>query len=369
MIRAALLGLAALCGVMQAAAADDWRREDLRIPMAAAGPRGLEAMLLRPPGARRYPLALISHGSPRAAADRPAMNPYRLYAQATEFARRGFASLVVMRRGYGTSDGGYAESSGPCDHRDYRMAGQASATDLRAAIDAMRGRADVTTEGMIAVGVSAGGFASVALAADPPPGLAAIISFAGGRGSRADNDVCDEAALVAAFAGYGRTARLPMLWVYAANDKFLGPDLAHRLHGAFTAAGGRAQLIDAPAFGSDGHALFSAAGVPAWTPIVNGFLREQGLGSRDLIAAPGVTLAPPPQLRGTGRAAFDTYLASGPHRAFAASPKGAFAFRTGERSVAEAEEKTLAACAKYAGDCAIYAVDDRLAVTAEPRPR
>jgi len=36
----------------QPAAAADYRREDLRIPMEAAGPCGLEAMLLRP-GLRR----------------------------------------------------------------------------------------------------------------------------------------------------------------------------------------------------------------------------------------------------------------------------------------------------------------------------
>ena len=113
-----------------------------------------------------------------------------------------------------------------------------------------------------------------------------MINFAGGRGSRADDDVCDEAALVRAFAAMGKTSRIPMLWVYASNDKFFGPELAHRMHAAFTAAGGRARFIDAPAFGRDGHALFSATGAPVWTPMVDAFLREMNLGTRDLIAAP-----------------------------------------------------------------------------------
>jgi dienelactone hydrolase len=117
----------------------------------------------------------------------------------------------------------------------------------------MKSRIDVTTNRFVAVGVSAGGFASVALSADPPQGLAAAISFAGGRGSRADDDVCDEDSLVKAFATLGRTARIPMLWIYAQNDRFFGPALAHRMHAAFTGAGGRAQLIDLPAFGDDGH--------------------------------------------------------------------------------------------------------------------
>ena len=225
--------------------------------MEAAGPRGLEAMLLRPSGTRRYPLALISHGTPREGSARAPMSPYRSYRQALEFARRGFAALVFMRRGYGDSGGQYAESSGPCDRREYLRAAWQSASDLRAAIEAMRSRTDVSTNGMIAVGVSAGGFASLALTADPPPGLAAAINFAGGRGSRADNDVCDEDALVRAFATLGKTSRIPTLWIYAQNDKFFGPELVRRMHTAFTGAGGRAQFVDVPPFGDDGHSLFS----------------------------------------------------------------------------------------------------------------
>src|SRR6187551_1822423 len=122
MTRAAMLAALIVCIAMQPAAAEPFHREDLRIPMEAAGPRGLEAMLLRPSGTRRYPLALISHGTPREESARAPMSPYGSYRQAIEFARRGFAALVVMRRGYGDSDGPYAESNGPCDRREYLRA-------------------------------------------------------------------------------------------------------------------------------------------------------------------------------------------------------------------------------------------------------
>jgi poly(3-hydroxybutyrate) depolymerase len=65
MTRAAMLAALIVGIAMQAAAAEPFYREDVRIPMQAAGPRGLEAMLLRPSGTRRYPLAVISHGTPR----------------------------------------------------------------------------------------------------------------------------------------------------------------------------------------------------------------------------------------------------------------------------------------------------------------
>ena len=363
MLAALIVGIA-----MQPAAAEPFYREDLRIPMEAAGSRGLEAMLLRPSGTRRYPLALISHGAPReGSAARAPMSPYGSYRQAVEFVRRGFAALVFMRRGVGDSGGQYAESSGPCDRRDYLRAARESASDLRAAIEAMNRRTDVSTNGMIAVGVSAGGFASIALTADPPPGLAAAINFAGGRGSRADDDVCDENALVSAFATLGKTSRIPTLWIYARNDKFFGPELVRRMHAAFTSAGGRAQFVDFPPHGDDGHLLFSR-GIALWTPALDGFLRDQNLGTREIAAMPPPSPMPP-HLRDQGRAGFADYLSASPHRAFAVSPRGGFAYRSGRRSAREAAEAALAACAEYAPDCALYAVDEHLAETANARSR
>jgi dienelactone hydrolase len=362
-MRAALLAVLIVSATMQPAAADGFHREDLRIAMPAAEPAGLEAMLVRPSGSGRYPLALISHGTPRDQAARANMSPYGTYRQAIEFARRGFAALVVMRRGYGASGGQYSEYSGPCARRDYLRSALASAEDLRAAIRAMESRSDVTTNSMIAVGASAGGFASIALAANAPPGLGAVISFAGGRGSRADDDVCDEAALVRAFAALGRTSRIPMLWIYAENDKFFRPELAHQMQAAFTDAGGRAELIDAPAFRDDGHTLFSR-GIALWTPMVDRFLREQNLGAREVAAAPlPAALSPPPWLREKGRSAFADYLTASPHKAFAASPTGGFGYRGGQRSAAAAQDAALAACTKYAADCAVYAVDEELVET------
>jgi pimeloyl-ACP methyl ester carboxylesterase len=151
--------------------AADFHTEDLRIPMAAAGPQGLEAFLMRPQGPGKYPPALISHGTPRDYDDRAGMTAQSYRGLAVEFARRGFAALVVLRRGYGTSPGGRLDSFGSCGNPDYRGALAVSVADLQAAIAAMKMRSDVTTDGMIAIGHSAGGFATVGLTAQAPAGL------------------------------------------------------------------------------------------------------------------------------------------------------------------------------------------------------
>lgn len=327
--------------------------------MTAAGPQGLEAFLVRPAAAGRYPLALISHGSPRNVADRAAMSARSLYPIALEFARRGFASLVVMRRGYGTSPGGMVDSYGSCDHPAYLSAVKVAVADLRAAVRAMNNRADVTVEGMIAVGHSAGGLATVGLTAQAPSGLAAAISFAGGRGSVSENSVCGEQVLVHTFGELGQSSRTPMLWVYASNDQFFRPQLAHQFYDAFQAGGGRAKFVDAPAFGRDGHLLFSASGRPQWTPLVDDFLREQKLGLRKPLPVPA-PLRPQGQLKDAGRQAFAQFASKMLHKAFATSPTGAFGWRTGMSSVAEARSNALAACAKWAKDCTVYAIDDEL---------
>ena len=269
----ASFAVAMLCVLPRVAEAAEFYSEDLRIPMAAAGPRGLEAFLMRPANGGKYPLALISHGTPRDFDDRADMTARSYRGIAIEFARRGFAALVVLRRGYGSSPGGRADSYGPCNHPDYRAALAVSVADLQAAIAAMKNRNDVTTQGMIAIGHSAGGLATVGLTAQAPPGLVAAISFAGGRGSRSPDTVCGDHALVDLFGQLGTTSRVPMLWVYARNDGFFSPALAHRFRDAFAAGGGQVSFIDAPAFGDDGHYLFSTRSASTWTPYVDAFLR------------------------------------------------------------------------------------------------
>jgi dienelactone hydrolase len=359
-----LIAELATAGIVADAMAAEFYTEDLRIPMAEAGSQGLEAFLVRPAGTKRYPLALLSHGSPRSFDDRATMSAHKYYGIALEYARRGFAALIVMRRGYGTSPGGRVDSVGGCANAAYLPAAAVAVADLRAAIEAMARRSDVTTSGMIAVGHSAGGLATVALTAQAPVGLVAAISFAGGRGSRDDDDVCNPDGLVQAFATFGNTSRAPMLWVYATNDSYFGPDLARRLHDGFRASGGNAKFIAAPPYGDDGHYLYSVVGRPQWTPYLDAFLRERALGQE--ILSPPDPLPPPAQLNEAARAEFARYLASTmPHKAFAVSPNGGYGWRSGRTTGDDARRDSLDACMKWSPACTLYAVDDKLAGAAQ----
>lgn len=249
----------------------------LSVPVkSAADSVTIEVTLFEPEGDGPFPVAVLSHGSPRSAPDRRTMGRARFEVQSKEFLARGFAVAVPTRRGYGHSGGEWAEGYGTCSHPDYARAGLESARDIRATLEALKAHPRVDMRRVVLVGVSAGGWASLAAASGEVPGLKAVINFAGGRGSQRPDFVCNADRLVQAVALYGTTSKVPQLWIYAANDQFFAPELARRMHEAFVAAGGQAKFRAVPAFGTDGH-LFFARGTPQWIPMVAEFLAEIGL--------------------------------------------------------------------------------------------
>src|SRR5882757_9836391 len=131
---------------------------------------------------------------------------------------------------------------------------------------------------VIIVGQSGGGWGSIALGSQNPESVRAIIGFAAGRGGRLNgkpNNNCAPDQLVDAVAEFGRTARVPMLWIYNQNDTYFGPDLSKRMAEAFRAAGGNVEYHLLPDFGGDGHFLIdSADAVQLWAPIVSEFLAK-----------------------------------------------------------------------------------------------
>ena len=321
----------------------------------------LEALVVKPAAEGRYPLALITHGSPRRSEARRRMSAAQMSFQAEELARRGYFTVVVMRRGYGTSEGSWDESSGRCDAADHERAARESARDLRAALRALASHPQIDASRIVVIGQSAGGIGTVALAADPPPGLKAVVNFAGGRGSRAPNEVCREDRLIEAYAAFGKAARVPSLWIYTENDHYFGPKLAQRMFAAYREEGGVGEFRLLPAFGEDGHSLFSRrGGVPQWRPLLDAFLRKHDLPTWDEPPAePPVAHLPPPQaLAPKHLQQWQRYLESSDNKAFAVSPTGRFAWRSGRYTLEEARAAALDACGLQS--CRLYAQNDAL---------
>ncbi|MES2784608.1 MAG: alpha/beta fold hydrolase [Pseudomonadota bacterium] len=240
----------------------------------------LTGTLFQPSGPGPFPVVILNHGSPGRARDRELMGRYRLIPQVQEFTRMGFAVLVPMRRGYGASPGDYAESFGSCATGPrFDLTGAESARDVLSAVDYVRSRPSLDHRRIVLAGQSAGGFASLAAAAMAPAGLAAVVNMAGGRGGNGKNGVpCAPEAMAAVIAKYAATTVVPVLWLYAENDKYFGPAASSAWYAAFERAGGKGKYVLVPPHGNDGHLLFYAMeGIPIWSPVVRNFLREHGL--------------------------------------------------------------------------------------------
>lgn len=248
----------------------------VRIP--TAGGVSMVATVIRPPGADRKPVVVINHGSPADGAQRAKMAPPRYSGLSSWFASRGYVVILPLRRGYGETGGAWAETYGSCQSPDYYNAGLQGAADIRSALDFMRKEPYVAVDRSLVVGESAGGWATLALSSQNPRGVSGMIDFAGGRGGHqmlpeGGLGNCAPGALVTAASRYGATARVPTLWIYAANDSFFEPGLAKRMFEAYNAAGGNGTYRPLGAFGNDGHALASTdSGVATWQGPVSEFL-------------------------------------------------------------------------------------------------
>jgi dienelactone hydrolase len=252
----------------------------VRIPMTESGPDGkrltLEATLYRPAGDGPHAAVLFNHGSTGGGMVAPSvtMRPSR---QAQFFVERGVVVLAPMRRGRGGSGGTHAEYEGTCD-ADVLGAGLARAIeDVDAAMVYLRAQPWTDPDRILVSGQSRGGILSVAYAAERPGTVRGVINFAGGWTSQR----CDEGGRgfnQATFASAGGRTRIPMLWLYAEEDRYYSAEWIRRYHEAFAQAGGVATLRVFPAFGADGHRLVDR--VEIWKVAADDFLRRLKLSSR-----------------------------------------------------------------------------------------
>jgi dienelactone hydrolase len=236
------------------------------------------AVLFRPPGDGPFRLAVIAHASTQNVLRRAQMPQPEYRALASWLVARGFAVLVPERPGHGATAGKYLEDQGGCDEADYSRSGRATADEIAAAAGYVRTQPFIRQDGMLIVGHSAGAWGALALARESPQDVSAIIAFAAGRGGHANdlsNQVCAPHTLLVAAGDFGKAARVPVIWLVAANDSYFSPDLSKQLADAFRAGGGKVDFYVLPASGSEGHWLAeSESGVKMAGPVLDRALKR-----------------------------------------------------------------------------------------------
>ena len=321
----------------------------------------LETTLFRPDGDGPFPVVVINHGK---APGNPVFQERARYLVASrEFVRRGYAVVVPMRQGFSKSSGSYVASG--CN---ITANGEAQGEMVAGVLDWVRAQAWADKDRLVVAGQSHGGLTTMALGALNPPGVRALLNFAGGL--KVTSPPCTwENSLAQAFARYGAKSRIPALWFYGDNDSYFPPPVWKDLEAQYRNAGGNVRLVAFGHFGTDAHGMFSSGrGLPIWVPEVEKLLESVGLPSKPAVNVSDIPRPPAsgfakiddvdavPHVRDTGKKGYATFLRWGTPRAFAISGTGAWGW------AAEGDDPTaraIANCQKNSKDpCRLYAVDE-----------
>jgi dienelactone hydrolase len=234
-----------------------------------------DARIVKPVGDGPFPLILLTHGTPRNAEDRLKTDVTTYYKTNSEvLAGKGYVVAFVVRRGFGSSKAPYAETGDLANGtRNYYKHGMEAAKDLKAAIEFMKEKPFVNSKQIVLMGQSTGGHSVIATGSLKIDGVIAVVNFAGGRGSYAPDLVRDENNLIDSMRQYGRSSRIPTLWLYSENDRYFRPELAQAMYKAYVESGGVAKFIALPAYKEDGHSSF-LGNRSVWLPYIDEFLRE-----------------------------------------------------------------------------------------------
>ena len=261
------------------------KEEQTRVPVKVVDIHGKEVsqeivvtVLYDDAAPKPYPVLVLNHGRSAKASGRVAVGRARFSAASAWLAGFGFMVAVPTRVGYGVTGGEDVENSGACNRKNYPPVYLAAAAQTLKVLDVLRGRADVAKDRAVVMGQSFGGTTAITVASLNPAGVQAAINFAGGGGGNPETrpqDPCSQSALQRLFGNYGKTARIPTLWVYTENDMYFGPKLPREWFAAFKASGGAGEYILFPANGDNGHLLFTRA-PDVWQPRVLEFLRPLG---------------------------------------------------------------------------------------------
>jgi dienelactone hydrolase len=263
----------------------------IKIPMKGGGVFGSDVEMVthfyKAQSDGSFPVVIFSHGRAGERDKRWNLKSPVLVGHGNFWLRKGFALVAPVRPGYGDTGGVDREASGTTGlgsscrgTPDFVHVAKTAGQAVLATLDWVRAQPWARTDKVLLVGQSVGGLATVAVGAMNPPGVLGAINFSGGAGGSPDTSPghsCRPEKLTEAFHEFGKTIKIPSLWLYAENDLYWGADAPKEWHKAFSAAGSKTRFVmTEPVPGTpDGHRLLAAGG-RLWSPHVNEFVKELG---------------------------------------------------------------------------------------------
>lgn len=252
----------------------------LKVPLHTDKPSfGLITQIFMPPRTGlAAPLLIMNHSLNGASdtdeflnAKKPSETHYYI---AREFVARGYIVANPARQGRGGSDG--TRDKDVCDLAAHA---QREASDIAAIVRGAIKDPVIDKNNIILAGQSHGAVLMLAMLTHYPDEAKYIkgaISFSGGVYFSSNECPWRRTKIIAAYEQYGKTIKIPTLWLYTKEDALFRPDFYADLHTAFTAAGGKALLIELSKSGAyllGGHSFSNwYTSVASWLPYVEKYL-------------------------------------------------------------------------------------------------
>ncbi len=295
-----------------------WREQVMRYLVPnSPGAELRELTVLYPTGTGPFPVMVFNHG------DVEPESPWVEFRQrmvnmvvAREFLNFGWAVAFPSRMGVGFSDGLYSIEQVRDDFNPTYKA-QVHASEIAPVLQYLPRLPLLDMRRVVLGGQSAGGYAVMYLAGMNLPGVVGVINFSGGRTdagtytpppytltktetvrktsgltSRETTTVSKtqirrspvnvpasqmNQIMIDGFAEFGKTSRVPGLWLFAENDSRYSATTIREAHKAFTQAGGQATLLLFPASMDDGHFIYQSPEL--WRPALRNYLQSLGTAS------------------------------------------------------------------------------------------
>jgi pimeloyl-ACP methyl ester carboxylesterase len=168
-------------------------------------------------------------------------------------ASRGYTVMMLVRRGYGNSQGPDSELQDTAVE-----SGLEAAKDIQCAVTYMRHQPYVSKDKGLVMGQSQGGWAALASSTVRMEGVRGVVNLAGGTNYRKmgeNGKVTPEVQShwIAACRELGKSAVIPTLWIYAENDWNHSPVYVRQMFEAFKSSAAKAKLVIKPPYGNNGH--------------------------------------------------------------------------------------------------------------------
>lgn len=225
------------------------------------------------------PVIVFGHGKPKGSTTHSTWAWMFSYSKSLDaLARLGFVVIAPMRIGQGDTGGPVIEESA-CPNTQHKMVFDYATSQLMQTIDWVAHQPRFDKNNIVYVGQSMGGAAALAIASLNPMNVKLAINFAGGNAGnpqRFPKQPCNQEILSETFAEYGKTARIPMLWIYGLNDYYWGTELPLKWAKEFKSNGGIVEFQQVESNTMEGHDLFRRS-PEVWFPLVSKFLEKNGM--------------------------------------------------------------------------------------------